>query len=104
MFLGQNKEIIDAERWAVSEALGIASKTARVGITPITIFCDSQKQETRFLRGLIYQKAGELQDKGHTITFWWTPSHSGLIGNEKADLAAKNRAGKGGRLILDGVR
>ena len=92
-----------AELWAISEALGIASKTANIGSTPITIFCNSQKalkaialpftcQKNRFLRSLIYQ------DNGHSITFRWIPSHSGLIGNEKADLAAKNRAEKGGRL------
>ena len=30
-------------------------------------------------------------------SFRWIPRHSGLIGNEKGDLAAKNRAAKGGR-------
>lgn len=57
-----------------------------------------RKPVFEFLRSLIYQKAGELQDNGHPITFRWIPSHSGLIGNEKADLAAKNRAEKGGGL------
>ena len=76
---------------------------------PIKNFCDSQKapkaiahspvhQDNRFLKSLIYQKTGELQWDGHSITFQWITSHSGLIGNEKADLAAKNRAKRGGRL------
>ena len=50
------------------------------------------------LRSLIYQKAEELQRNGYPITFQWIPSHSGLIGNEKADIAARNKAGKGRRL------
>ena len=71
--------------------------------------CDSQKalkaialpftsQEDRFLRGLVYQKTEELQLIGYSITFQWIPGHSGLIGNEKADLSAKSRAEKGGKL------
>ena len=67
---------------------------------PVTIFCDSQKalkvirhaascNENRFLRNLIYQKAEELQRNGHLVAIRWIPGHSGLIGNEKADLAAK---------------
>lgn len=43
MSLGKAKEILDAELWAISEALAIAKKTVNVGNTPITIFCDSQK-------------------------------------------------------------
>ena len=44
IFLGKNKKILDAELWAISGALGIASKTVNIGRTPITIFCDLQKQ------------------------------------------------------------
>lgn len=78
--------------------------------TPITIFCDSQKalkaiqhslscKESRFLRGLIYCKAKKLQSNGHSIVFQWIPSYSGLIGNEKADLASKNWAERGGKQV-----
>ena len=109
MFLGKNKEIVDAELWAILEALDIAHKTATVRNIQITIFSDSQKalkaialpsayQEYRFLRSLIYQKTEKLQSNGHHTTFFWVPGHSGILGNEKADLAAKNRAEKGGRL------
>lgn len=43
MFLGKNKEILDAELWAISEALDIAKKTNNMGNIPMTIFCDSQR-------------------------------------------------------------
>ena len=92
-----------------SGGLDIAHKTATIRNIPLTIFCDSQKalnavalsstcQEHRFLRGLIYPKTEELQSDGHYTTSFWVPSHSGILGNEKADLVAKIRAEKGGRL------
>ena len=37
-----------------------------------------------------------LQENGHSIGFRWIPGHSGLSGNEEADLAARNRAERGG--------
>ena len=75
---------------------------------PVTIFCDSQKalkaiqhasscNENRFLRNLIYQKAGDFQRNGHLVAIRWIPGHPGLTGNEKADLAAKSRAPRVGR-------
>ena len=108
MFLGKNKEILDAELWAISEALDIALKIANPR-TPITIFSDSQKalraialpftsQENRFLRSLVYQKTEILQRTGHPFIFQWVPGHSGLIGNEKPNLSARNRAERGGKL------
>lgn len=42
MFLGKNKEILDAELWAISEVLDIAKKTTNMGNMPTTIFCDLQ--------------------------------------------------------------
>lgn len=111
IFLGKNKEILDAELWAILEALGIARKeTINDKDMPITIFCDSQKalktiqqppshQENRVLRSLIYQKAGELQSNGYSTAIRWILSHPGLLGNEKADFIAKIRAERGGRLL-----
>lgn len=46
----------------------------------------------------MYHKTEELQQSGHPITFQWIPGHSGLIRNEKANLSARNRAEKGGKL------
>ena len=88
----------------------IAKNTKFAGNTSVTVFCDSQTalkaialppaaQQNRFLRGLIRQKTEDLERTGHRTRFEWVPSHSGLIGNEKADLIARNRAERRGRLI-----
>lgn len=55
VFLGKNKEIIDAELWAILEALIVATKEIQnTRGAPITVFCDSQKgliaiQHTRLI-------------------------------------------------------
>ena len=109
VFLGKNKEILDEELWAISDALDTAIREASsADSTLITIFCDTQKalnaiqhfsshKENRFLRGQIYHKAKKLQSKGHSVVFRWVPGHTGLVGNEKADLAARNKAERGGK-------
>ena len=98
MFLGKNKEILNAELWAILEALVIAGKMANSQISVI-ILSDSQKalraivlpftfQENRYLRSQVYQKTEKLQQSGHPITFQWIPTHFSLIENEKANLLA----------------
>lgn len=80
IFLGKNKEILDAELWAISEALSIAEKILVNSEMPVTIFSDSQRalraiglpftsQENRFLRSQVYQKTKKLQRTGHHIKF-----------------------------------
>ena len=59
--------------------------------------CSSQRNW--FLRGLIYEKAEKLESSGHYIAIRWIPSHSGAVGNENADLAARNKAERGGRQV-----
>ncbi len=109
VFLGKNKEVLDAELWAISDALDIAAKkTLNITKVPVTVFCDSQEalrviehpplhKRNRFLRGSIYEKTKRLESNGHHVTIRWIPSHSGIVGNEKADQAAKNRAERGGQ-------
>ena len=106
--LRKNKEALDTELWAILKALEVALKVLDKKEAPVTIFCDSQRalrtiqstascNKNRFLRNLIYHKAGKLQRDGHLVAIRWIPGHSGLTGNEKADLAAKTRAQRGGR-------
>lgn len=47
----------------------------------------------------MYCKAEKLQINGHSIVFRWIQDHSGFIGKEKVDLAAKNRAERGGKQV-----
>lgn len=80
-FLGKNKEIIDAELWAISEALDIAvKKPNNTTNAPVTIFCDSQEalraiehppshKRNRFLRGSIYEKTKKLSGGVHLRMF-----------------------------------
>ena len=103
--MGENKEILDAEQWAISNALDIAAKkTLNAKDIPITIFCDSQKvlraiehssyhKENRFFRGLITKKLKSY------VAIRWIPGHSGQIGNEKADQAARSKAERRGRQV-----
>ena len=109
VFLGKNKEILDAELWAISEALDTAIReTSTAHNTLLTIFCDSQRalmtiwqpplqKENRFLRAQIYYKVEKPKTNGHTVICRWVPGHTDLIGNEKADFAARDKAEKGGR-------
>lgn len=46
---------------------------------------------------MIYCTAKKLQENGSPIVFHWAPGHVGLIGNEKANSAARIRAERGGR-------
>ncbi len=51
-------------------------------------------QEYRLLRDLIYKRTEDLHRNGHHIKLIWVPGHSGILGNEKAHIVARNRAGK----------
>lgn len=75
VFLGRNKEVLDAELWAILSALEIArDETFNTSNAPIAIFSDSQKDlqeiqhpaahKNRFLRGQIYHQATILQSTG----------------------------------------
>ena len=109
VFLGKNKEALDGKLWTIMEVLEIATReTSAVNNTVITIFCDSQKaltairqpfsqKKNRFLRRQIGYRAEKLKTNGHTTVCKWVLSHTGLIGNKKADFAARDKAEKRGR-------
>ena len=81
IFLEKNKEILDAELWAIWKALEISLKeTANTKNIPVTVFCDLQKalkeikrppswKENRFLRGMIYITAKKLSENGSPLVF-----------------------------------
>lgn len=89
---GENKEVLDAELWAILKGLEIAIKILHERDAPVTIFCDSQKASKAIQQ--IDSCNAELQRNGHLVTIRWILGHAGLTGNEKADSAAKNRAQK----------
>ena len=91
----------DAELLATSEALDIALKIANPR-TPITICSDSQKalraialtpfyisRESVCAKSSVPKDGKTFSEPGHLIPFQWIPSHSGILGNEKVDAAAK---------------
>lgn len=104
--LGKNKDVLDAELWGVSEALGIALReTAPRKAYKVTVFSDSQtairkiqatKSEAgQALRAQIVKRAKEPETSGREVTIRWVPSHSKIEGNELTDKAAKEAAAGG---------
>lgn len=92
------KKAYNAELWAISEALEVASKGARNTITKLVkVFTDSkaaltiiqEKNARSAVKEFIYQRAKELTQSGHEVIFRWVPVHSKIEGTEKADLAQK---------------
>ena len=109
VFLDKNKETLDAELWAIMEVFEIAMReTSAINNTVITIFYDSQKafiairqppsqKENRFLRGQIGYRAEKLKTNGHTVVCKWVLSYAGLMRNEKADFATRDKVETRGR-------
>ena len=107
--MGKNKDSFDAKLWAISDALELSIKKTRNGNpSMITIFTDSRAAIAKILdsnartggdaiRTLIYENAHEIKSSGHTLILRWVPSHSKILGNEKADVSAKDTARKRGR-------
>lgn len=108
-FFGKHKDLFDAELWAISDALDLGSKKTRnAKPTTVTIFTDSQTAMTKILdpktkvggdavQNLVYQSAQAMKNAGHTVVLRQIPGHSNILGNKKADEAAKNVANKGER-------
>ena len=108
VFLDMNKEITDAELWAIATGLGIAGKiTLQSTQTAVTIFSDSRKAlntlgqlsmrtGTPYLRNLLSQKLSDLERKGKSVTLRWIPGHVGLVGMTKLTKTQEKKPKKEG--------
>jgi ribonuclease HI len=102
-YLGRNKEISDAELFALGEAVKHAARNPE-DERPVAIFTDSQATLTRIQddsegpgqaltrRILAWEK--EIIESGRSIEYHWCPGHAGVPGNEAADQTAKEAAAR----------
>jgi ribonuclease HI len=108
LFLGRNKEVFDAEIYAIWVGLKAAKERAgREGIDgpgprAVTIFTDAQAALKRigndapgpgqWLVRRILHTERQLRRVGWATEFRWVPGHKGIEGNEVADQWAKEGA------------
>jgi ribonuclease HI len=105
VFMGRNKEVFDAELYAIW--IGLASardhlKDDWMGAKSITFFTDAQAALKRirnddpgpgqWLARRIIRTERQLRQAGWTTEFRWVPGHKGVEGNEVADQWAKEGA------------
>ena len=119
VYLGKNKEIFDAELYAIDQALDIALRGGRgrgrltspkmreilERTTNVHICTDSKAAIGRithlrpgpgqWLACRIHRRAQELKDYEIGIHILWVPGHTDIEGNERADRAAKDAAKTG---------
>jgi ribonuclease HI len=99
--LGSNKEVFDAELYAIYQAVMRFAQREEYN-TEYTIFADStsaiQRCKTdhlgagqQFARATI-KWSEDLASRGCTLTIRWVPSHANIEGNETADVWAKEAA------------
>jgi ribonuclease HI len=119
IFMGRNKEVFDAELYAIWIALRAARDnqdawaahlTRLGGPQVITIFTDAQAALKRirddeagpgqWLARRIIRVERQLRQKGWLTEFRWIPGHKGIEGNEVADQWAKEGAGASGAECL----
>ena len=101
IYLGRNKEVFDAEVFAIREALRVLNRRGEAG-KRYTIFSDSQAALSRIQHDRTgpgqtlaidaITTAGEIVSRGNNICLRWTPSHEGIEGNERADQMARRAA------------
>ena len=89
-------EIADAEVFAVTKALSLAARNPSEDIHTVYIFVDSQAAISRLqncqgneMIRHAFTAAEELKNRGIDICIQWCPSHTGIPGNEMADILAK---------------
>ena len=95
-----NKEVFDAEVFAVLQAVKLLSERNEGG-QDYMVFSDSQAAVARIqhsgcgpaqalARAAI--ESYELRQRGNSVTVQWTPAHAGVEGNEHAGARAKRAA------------
>ena len=104
--LGKNKEVFDAEVFAILRAVRLLDERDEGGREYI-IFSDAQAAVMRIyhdrcgpaqaLAKAVIATVDDLYDRGNTLTVRWTPSHEGVEGNEQAGEAARHAAEGEGR-------
>ena len=96
--LGRNKEVFDAELYAVLQAMGVLLRRQELGKN-YTTFSDSTAAIERVrtdrpgpgqaLAKAIVHFEEVIRERGCTLTIQWTPEHKGLEGNEIAGTYTK---------------
>ena len=111
--LGDNKEVFDAEVFAICQALKVFESRGRSG-RRFAVFSDCQPVIQRagpdalgpgqcWARAII-EVASRLVASGNEVAIYWVPAHSGVTGNEKADEMAKEAAGNRVFDVQDEIR
>ena len=106
-YLGKNKEVFDAEVFAILRATRLLDERAESGQN-YTIFSDSQAAISRVqhdqcgpaqaLARAAIAMVDSLTMRSNALDIQWTPAHEGVEGNEQADVTAKAAAeGEEGR-------
>ena len=103
VFLGTNKEVFDAEVYAIREAIRLLDERGEAGQS-YTVFSDSQAAiyrvlheecgPTQALARTAIDSSYRLRARSSDITVRWTPSHQGVAGNERADALARAAASR----------
>ena len=98
--LGRNKEVYDAELYAIRQALQAFDERGERD-QRYTIFADSTPAIDRVATDRLgsgqrfaveaTEACDRLTSRGNLVTIRWTPAHQGVDGNETADLYARGR-------------
>ncbi|THC87471.1 hypothetical protein EYZ11_013085 [Aspergillus tanneri] len=98
------------------EGARMALEQSSAGVTPITVFADSQaailamgnpkRPSGQYALREIYARVRELRQQGpagEDVEIRWIPAHIGVEGNEQADMAAKDAATGGAAVEISSV-